>query len=150
MSKTLHGRDWTAYADTDRRAVFDDPEKTPQRDDHKAALRDASLILKAHPWRGHPAVADQPQAFPRTGIHLGSGFVASGIPEAIQKATAYLAAHLVKQADQPIQPELFASYTVGESSGTFRAPSLDSLPKHIRQLIAPFLTTGTTWAPVRP
>ncbi len=149
LATTLHGREWTARANEDRQNCFDDPERSPQRNDDRAALRDASAVLAAQPWRGHKAVPEQAQAFPRVGIHLDTGVAVHGVPEAIQRAAAILASHLSKQADMPLNPELMVSYAVGESSGTFRAPSLDTLPRPVRQLIAPFLNAGSGWAPLQ-
>jgi len=149
LANTLHGRAWTARAESDRRACFDDPERQPERTDDKSALRDASAMLAAQPWKGRAADSEQPQPFPRVGIRLDTGASVHGVPAAIQTATALLAAHLIQQADQSISPELLISYAVGESQGVFRAPSLDSLPRHVRQLIQPYLDAGSGWAQVK-
>lgn len=149
LATTLHGRDWTHHANEDRRACLDDPERTPQRDDHKAALQDASAVMAVQLWKGHKASSSQPQPFPRVGVHVPTGEAVIGIPAPVQRATAILAAHLVRQADQPLTPEILKSYAVGESRGVFREPSIDPLPRPVRELIAPFLNAGPSWSPVR-
>ncbi|WP_313011201.1 DnaT-like ssDNA-binding protein [Brevundimonas sp.] len=149
LATSLHGRDWTARAVADKQAIFEDPERTPERTDDKAALCDASTIMASQPWKGRKASPDQHQAFPRIGVHLETGASVHGVPLEIQRATALLAAHLIKRADMPLSPELMVSYSIGETSGIFRSPSQDELPRHIRQLIAPFLNVGSGWAPVR-
>lgn len=149
LANTLHGRVWTARAESDRRACLDDPERQPERNDDKSALRDASAMLAAQPWKGRPTTCDQPQAFPRVGVSLDTGASVHGVPAAIQTATAFLAAYLIERADQPISPELLISYTIGQSQGVFRAPSLDAFPRHVRQLIQPYLNAGSGWAQVR-
>ena len=149
LATSLHGREWTARATGDRQASFDDPERAPERADDKAALRDASSVMAAQSWKGRKAAADQQQAFPRVGVHLDTGAPVFGIPVEIQRATALLVAHLSARANMPLSPELMVSYAIGETSGIFRTPSLDELPRHIRQLFAPYLNAGSGWAPVR-
>ena len=150
LATTLHGRDWTARASADRQACFDDPERQPDRADDRSALRDASAILANQPWRGCKSRVDQSGPFPRVGIIDDSGKHYAGTPDAIQRATAILAAELIKQADEGLSPRLMKSYAIGESAGTFRDPSLDPLPAPVRQLITPFVHSGPSWSPVRP
>ena len=149
LAATLHGRDWTARADADRQACMDDPARRPARADDRCALRDATAILSSMPWRGFKANPAQIQAFPRKGVVTDTGQHLAGIPEAAQIATAILAAHLFRQADQVVSPAVMKSYAVGESRGVFRDPSLDILPDHVRRLISPLLAAGAAWAPVR-
>lgn len=150
LATSLHGREWTARAAIDKQAIFDDPERLPDRADDKAALIDASTVMAAQPWKGRKASPDQAQVFPRVAVHIDTGAAVIGIPMEIQRATALLAAHLSKRADMALSPELMVSYAIGETSGIFRAPSLDELPRHIRQMITPFMNAGSGWAAVRP
>lgn len=150
LATSLHGREWTARVAADKQAATDDPELSPQRDDDKAALIDASAVMAAQPWKGCKASPEQTQAFPRIAVHLDTGEAVIGVPAPIQRATALLAAHLSRRADMPITAETMVSYAIGESSGIFRAPSLDELPRHVRQLITPYLNAGSGWTAVRP
>jgi len=150
LATSLYGREWTARVAADKQAIFDDPERLPVRADDKAALIDASTVMAAQPWKGRKASPDQAQAFPRVAVHIDTGAAVIGIPMEIQRATALLAAHLSKRADMALSPELMVSYAIGETSGIFRAPSLDELPRHIRQMITPFLNAGSGWTTVRP
>lgn len=149
LATSLHGREWTARVQADKQAAFDDPERPPQRDDDKAALIDASAVMAAQPWKGRQTLPDQTQAFPRIAVHLDTGEAVIGVPAPIQRATALLAADLSRRADMPITAETMVSYAIGETSGIFRAPSLDELPRHVRQLITPYLNAGSGWTAVR-
>lgn len=149
LATSLHGRDWSVRVAANKQACFEDPQRQPQRADDRAALHDASAIMAAQPWKGRKAAPDQPQPFPRVAVHLDTGMAVHGVPKDVQRATALLAAHLSELASRPLSPDLIVSYAVGESSGVFRAPSLDELPRHVRQLIAPYLNVGSGWAPVR-
>lgn len=149
LATSLHGREWTARVTADKQAATDDPERLSDRADDKAALIDASAVMAAQPWKGRKASPDQTQAFPRTDVHLDTGAAVIGVPAPIQRATALLAAHLSRRADMPITAETMVSYAIGESSGIFRAPSLDELPRHVRQTITPFLNAGSGWTTVR-
>lgn len=150
LATSLQGREWTARVAADKQASTDDPERLPERADDKAALIDASSIMAAQPWKGRKASPDQTQAFPRIGVHLDTGQAVIGVPAPIQRATALLAAHLSRRADMPITAETMVSYAIGETSGIFRAPSLDELPRQVRQLITPYLNAGSGWTMVRP
>jgi hypothetical protein len=149
LSQTLAGKTWTERASRDRQLATDDPEHVPQREDDKNALRDATAALNALAWKGTPVAINQPLAFPRRLYDL-QGRLIAGIPEAVEKATALLAAHLLENEGQSITPDLFRSYRVGESSGVFRATTPDAFPKHVRATIAGLVEGATTWSPVRP
>lgn len=150
LATTLHGFTWTARADEDRRACTDNLERQPARDLDKAALQDASAIMGAQQWRGRRAVTGQPQPFPRTGLSLPHGFVVSGIPADVRRATAILAAMLVAKSEHSMSPEVFRSYQIGEVRGEFRTPARDDLPPPVRQLVAAYLDGGAAWVRVRP
>lgn len=149
LSQTLAGRTWTERAALDRQLATEDPDHIPQRGDDKSALRDATAALDGLPWKGTPVTVNQPRAFPRRLYDL-QGRLIAGIPEAVEKATALLAAHLLENEGQSITPDLFRSYRVGESSGVFRTTTPDALPKHVRTAIAGLIEGATTWSPVRP
>ncbi len=150
LATTLHGREWTARAVDDRRACTDDPERQPDRALDKAALQDASAIMGVLNWRGRLFVTGQAQPFPRVGLSLPDGQVIAGTPTDVRRATAILAATLAAKADQSMSPDVFRSYQIGEVRGEFRTPPLDDLPRPVRQLVAPYLDGGTSWAKVRP
>ena len=150
LATTLHGREWTVRADDDRRACADSPQREPARAFDKAALQDASAIMASQHWRGRRAVASQSQAFPRIGLSLPDGRVVAGIPTDVRRATAILAATLIAKSEQSMSADMFRSYQIGEVRGEFRAPPIDDLPRPVRQLIAPYLDGGSSWAKVRP
>ncbi|MNQ65652.1 hypothetical protein D3C85_801120 [compost metagenome] len=149
LAATLHGREWTARANDDRRACGDDPDRTPARNLDRAALMDASAVLAAQDWKGRKAASDQAQSFPRTGLNMGDGRVIQGVPVEVKKAASMLAAHLIARSEQSMTPEVFRAYQIGEVRGEFRAPIRDDLPRHVRLLVQPLLESGSGWAPVR-
>lgn len=149
LAQTLAGRTWTERANRDRQGSTDDPERRPDRDEDKLALRDATAALDALPWKGSPLSRDQDLAFPRR-IYDPQGRLIAGVPLAVEKATALLAAHLRENECQGVTPDLFRSYRIGETSGVFRPVVPDPLPKHVRAGLAGFVEGTTVWSPVRP
>lgn len=150
LAATLAGRDWSERAATDRQLCEDDPDRSPDRDSDKNALRDASALLATLPWKGVKLDADQAQPFPRAHLSTPEGRRITGIPAEVEKATALLAVALLERLDQSMTPEVFRAYQIGEVRGEFRAPIRDDLPRQIRILIAPLLNGGSSWSPVRP
>ena len=161
LSASLHGEDWgntpLTITDAPDDPYFNDPFSPPAEfvatvRAKRAALRDASQIITGLPLAGRKAPGGLPLAFPRTGLRDADGCAVSAttIPAAVQCATAYLAAHLLKsRRDGSAEAERFMSNRVGQSEAVFRTPSLDNLPRHVRALLNPFLHGGATWAPVR-
>lgn len=150
LAATLAGRDWTERAKADRQLCLDDPDRTPDRDTDKNAVRDASTLLATLPWKGVKVAADQPLPFPRALLATPEGRRITGIPNEVETATALLAVTLLECLDQSMSPEVFRAYQIGEVRGEFRAPMRDDLPRQIRILIAPLLNGGASWSPVRP
>ena len=149
LAQTLAGKTWTERATRDRQLATDDPAHTPDRQDDKLALRDASATLDALTWKGSPLSINQARAFSRRLYDL-QGRLIAGLPLAVERATALLAAHLREAEGQAITPDLFRSYRIGESSGVFRPTTPDTLPKHVRLALAGLVEGTTVWSPVRP
>lgn len=150
LASTLAGREWTQRAAQDRQLCLDDPERTPQREDDKNALRDATARLGSLPWKGMKVSSDQPLPFPRAHLTTPEGRRIIGIPAEVERATALLAVFLLERREQSISPEVFRAYQIGEVRGEFRAPVRDDLPRHIRLLVAPLLNGGSSWSVVKP
>jgi hypothetical protein len=161
LAASLHADHWDATP-----PILDDPENPEPTEGFeppagavaavrtkRAALLDATHIITALPLSGRKAQPDAPLAFPRVGLRDGEGYAVSGtlIPEEVERATAFLAAHLVKsRRDGSAEAERLVSSRIGQSAGVFRTPSLDNLPRHVRAMLKPFLQGGASWAPVRP
>jgi hypothetical protein len=164
VSNSLHDDDWPttpapiyASADDPYYPGPDEPFVPPP--EHVAivalkrnALRDASQLIDTLPLAGRKTEAELPLAFPRTGLRDEEGNAVSStvIPKLVERATAFLAAHLVKQRQFGDAPATFVSSRVGESSAVYRKPSLDDLPRHVRKTLEPFLRGSSSYASVRP
>jgi hypothetical protein len=164
VSNSLHSDDWPttpapifASEDDPYYPGPDEPFVPPP--EHVAivtlkrnALRDASQLIGTLPLAGRKTEAELPLAFPRTGLRDAEGNAVSStlIPKAVERATAFLAAHLVKQRQLGEHAAMFVSNRVGESSAVYRAPSLDDLPRHVRKTLEPFLRGSASYSPVSP
>jgi hypothetical protein len=162
LAKSLHGDDWgptpLPINDDEDDPFFTDPFTPPAAhvaviNRKRAALRDASGLIATLPFAGRKSATDLPLAFPRTGLrdHEGSPVSSIHIPAQVERATALLAAHILKRHNEgEVGASTLVSYRVGQTSGEFRPPSPDDLPRHVRKTLEPFLLGSASLARVRP
>lgn len=140
--------------------LADVPDWEAATDDVKEqALVDATTILDEHPWIGSAVSETQSLAWPRSTdaffdpvLNLYVPVSTDTVPIRVQKATAYLALHLVRypEAVTANYDQKYNSISVGPISlaNSSSAQKPPRMPTQVKTLIEPLLQPGraaTTW-----